>query len=58
MKQQVNISRPQTLLNHSDAYYAGENDLKKSGTGHVVLVNKLYIAWIFQSQKNISMLVT
>ena len=58
MKTERIINGPWGLLGYSDADYGGDNNIRKSVTGYIVLINGSVIAWSSRSQKTVTISVT
>ena len=58
MKPDGNMNGPRELRWYIDAYYAGDNETRKSVAGYIVLINVSVIAWCSWRQKTVTIYVT
>ena len=49
MKPGGKLNVPRELRGYGDTDYAVDNDTRKSVTGYIVLINRVFIVWRFQS---------
>ena len=58
MNQDVNINGSWELRGYIDADYTGDNDIHKSVSRYIVLINVSVVTWSFRSQKTVTLSVT